>query len=286
MAKIRKIKRLFKGQPTMDGAGVDLKRIFGFNEANELDPFLLMDHFGSDNPDHYINGFPWHPHRGIETITYMLEGDVEHKDSLGNTGNLSAGDVQWMTAGSGIIHQEMPKAGPEGRMYGFQLWANLPASHKMMPPRYQDIKSDQIPEVILEDGVSLRVLCGKVGGIEGPVRDIIIDPEYIDVRVPAGTSFVHPTKPGHTVFIYLFEGEGESGLEDAPTAISANTLVHYEDGEQIRISAKDSALRFIVVAGKPIGEPVAWHGPIVMNKKEELKTAVEEFRNGTFIKQT
>jgi len=284
MAKTRKIKKLFKGQPTMDGAGVDLKRIFGFSEANELDPFLLMDHFGSDNPDHYISGFPWHPHRGIETITYMLEGEVEHKDSLGNTGNLSAGDVQWMTAGSGIIHQEMPKAGPGGRMFGFQLWANLPASHKMMPPRYQDIKSDQIPEVILDNGVSLRILCGEVGGIEGPVRDIVIDPEYIDVRVPAGTSFVHPAKPGHTVFIYLFEGEGESGLEDAPTPISAGTLVHYGDGEQIRLSAKDSALRFIVVAGKPIGEPVAWHGPIVMNKKEELKTAIEEFRNGTFIK--
>jgi quercetin 2,3-dioxygenase len=284
MAKIRKIKKLFKAQPAMDGAGVDLKRIFGFSEANELDPFLLMDHFGSDNPDHYINGFPWHPHRGIETITYMLEGEVEHKDSLGNTGNLSAGDVQWMTAGSGIIHQEMPKAGPEGRMFGFQLWANLPASHKMMPPRYQDIKSDQIPEVILDDGVSLRILCGEVGGIEGPVRDIVIDPEYIDVRVPAGTRFVHPAKPGHTVFIYLFEGEGESGSEDAPTPISAGTLVHYGDGEQIRIFAKDSALRFIVVAGKPIGEPVAWHGPIVMNKKEELKTAIEEFRNGTFIK--
>src|SRR4030042_10930 len=208
MGQTRKIRRVVKSKPTLEGAGVHLRRAFGFSEVPQFDPFLLFDDFRSDTPAHYLKGFPWHPHRGIETITYMLEGVVEHGDSMGNKGVIRAGDVQWMTAGSGVIHQEMPKGDPDGRMGGFQLWANLPASYKMMDPRYRDVKRADIPEIALPGGVTARVVCGTVGGTRGPVRDIVIDPEYIDVALPPQAEFVHPTKPGHTALAYVFEGQG------------------------------------------------------------------------------
>src|SRR5271157_4164 len=216
MARERNIRKVVKSKPTIEGAGVHLRRAFGFSEAPQFDPFLLLDDFRSDIPEHYIKGFPWHPHRGIETITYVLRGDVEHGDSMGNKGVISSGDVQWMTAGSGIIHQEMPKGDPDGLMYGFQLWANLPQSHKMMGPRYRDVKSDQIPDVSLENGTKIRVICGSVGNRQGPVRDIVIDPEYLDVTVPAGSKFIHPTKRGHTVLAYVIDGTGYFCKEKKP----------------------------------------------------------------------
>jgi redox-sensitive bicupin YhaK (pirin superfamily) len=267
--KARPVKKTLHAKPTLEGAGVHLNRVFGYHEAPAFDPFLLLDDFRSADPEKYLPGFPWHPHRGIETITYMIEGSVEHGDSLGNKGLISAGDVQWMTAGSGIIHQEMPKGDDSGRMGGFQLWANLPASQKMMAPRYRDVTAAQIPEVTLEDGVKIRIICGKVGKTQGPVRDIVIEPEYLDITVPAGAEYLHPAGPGHTVFTY--------GLGD-------NTLNLYGQGDHVRLAAGKSDLRVLLMAGKPIGEPVAWYGPIVMNTEEELKTAFEEYRNGTFIK--
>ena len=283
MKETRKIQKLIKSKPTLEGAGVHLKRVFGFTEVPLFDPFLLLDDFRSDNPAHYLKGFPWHPHRGIETITYMLSGDVEHGDSMGNRGVISSGDTQWMTAGSGIIHQEMPKGGPDGRMEGFQLWANLPRSHKMMEPRYRDIKSRQVPEVVLENGVRIKVICGRAGDKQGPVQDIVIDPEYLDVTVPAKTDFIHSTKRGHTVFAYVIEGKGHFENQKAP--FSGNgTLCLFGDGEQVVVSTEDDALRFLLISGRPINEPVAWYGPIVMNTDEELETAFEEYRNGTFIK--
>jgi redox-sensitive bicupin YhaK (pirin superfamily) len=288
MTGIRKIHTITKSNPTIEGAGVHLKRVFGFSEAPAFDPFLLMDDFRSDIPDHYIKGFPWHPHRGIETITYVLKGDVEHGDSLGNKGIISGGDVQWMTAGSGIIHQEMPKGHEDGDMLGFQLWANLPASHKMMSPRYRDIRSDQIPVEVTESGVEIRVICGSVGDTRGPVQDVIIDPEYLDVSIPPGTTFSHPTKPGHTVFAYIIAGEGVFGEFAASTSLNRTvnneTLVLFEKGDRITVSSESTLLRFLLVSGAPIGEPVAWQGPIVMNTQQELQTAFEEYRNGTFIK--
>src|SRR5574341_781601 len=212
----RSIAKVWKSQPTVEGAGVHLRRAFGFREVPLLDPFLLLDAFRSENPDDYRRGFPWHPHRGMETITYVLDGDVEHSDSMGNKGIISSGDVQWMTAGSGIIHQEMPKGDSNGVMFGFQLWANLPKSYKMMEPRYRDMKSGQIPEVMLENGTKVRVICGKAGGKQGPVRNIITDPEYIDITVPARSEFIHPTKRGHTVFAYVIEGKGYFCKEKLP----------------------------------------------------------------------
>jgi redox-sensitive bicupin YhaK (pirin superfamily) len=287
----RSIKSILKSKPTIEGAGVHLKRAFGYYEVPQFDPFLLMDDFRNDEPGKYLNGFPWHPHRGIETITYMLEGSAEHGDSMGNKGTISAGDVQWMTAGSGIIHQEMPKPGPDGRMYGFQLWANLPASHKMMPPRYQDVKAADIPEVVLDNGVKIRVICGEINGVKGPVRDIIIDPEYLDITIPAGTEFFHPTKKGYTVFIYVIGGTGETGglgeeekRGQGEYILENETLVLFDDGDQVFIRADAEPIRFLLVAGKPLKEPIAWGGPIVMNTKEELDVAFEEFRSGRFIK--
>lgn len=282
--QLRKIKKILTGTPTREGAGVNLQRIFGFNEVPEFDPFLLMDHFGSDNPQDYERGFPLHPHRGIETITYLLEGSVKHKDSLGNTGRLTAGDVQWMTAGSGIIHEEMPQGDTNGRMFGFQLWANLPASHKMMPPRYQDIKAGEIPVLKREDGIEIRVICGKVDNIEGPVQDIIIDPEYLDVMMPADTTFVHAAKKTHTVFAYVFAGEVVLNGSDDNAVISNGSLVMFDQGDEIKLSCRQFSARFLLVSGKPIGEQIAWHGPIVMNTKQELAVAVNEFRDGTFVK--
>ena len=283
MKETRTIRKLISSKPTIEGAGVHLKRAFGYNEVPLFDPFLMMDDFRSDNPDHYLAGFPWHPHRGIETITYVLQGDVEHGDSMGNKGVISSGDTQWMTAGSGIIHQEMPRGTYEGKMGGFQLWANLPRTDKMMAPRYRDIKSVQVPVVMLESGAKIKVICGKVGKHEGPVKGIIIDPEYLDVSVPERTEFVHATKRGHTVFAYVIEGKGRfDQKKDQP--VGNGTICLFADGDQVKIATGDEPVRFLLISGKPIGEPVAWHGPIVMNTDEELETAFEEYRNGTFIK--
>jgi redox-sensitive bicupin YhaK (pirin superfamily) len=301
MAQTRKIRKVSRSKPTIEGAGVHLKRAFGFGEVHLFDPFLLLDDFRGDNPVDYIQGFPWHPHRGIETITYMLRGRIEHGDSLGNKGVISAGDVQWMTAGSGIIHQEMPKGDPDGRMYGFQLWANLPRSHKMMDPRYRDVTDKQIPEVTLAGGVRVKIICGEAGGQRGPVQDIVIDPEYIDVRVPRRTEFIHPTKPGYTVFAYVIEGkgcfceqkdpfsyevEGSNYFDFQREPLTGNgTLVVFEDGDQVKVNTEEDGIRFLLMSGKPLKEPVAWYGPIVMNTDEELRIAFQEYQNGTFIKR-
>ena len=282
MSAIRKIKLTLNSRPTMEGAGVRLKRVFGNNETNLFDPFLLLDHFGSDNPDDYLAGFPWHPHRGIETITYMIRGKVEHKDSLGNKGIISSGDIQWMTAGSGIIHQEMPKP-IEGLMMGFQLWANLPASHKMMDPRYRDVLEEEIPEVQIEDGVKIKIVAGEINGIKGPVRDIITNPKYLDVSMAPNSTFLYKIKRGYTVFAYIFKGTGYFDENRDPLK-KAEQLILYDDGEEINIQSTDECLRFLLISGKPIGEPVAWYGPIVMNTKEELRIAFEEYQKGTFIK--
>ena len=284
MKETRTIRKIIASKPTLEGAGVHLKRAFGYTEVPLFDPFLMMDDFRSDNPDHYLAGFPWHPHRGIETITYVLQGDVEHGDSMGNKGVISSGDTQWMTAGSGIIHQEMPQGTYEGKMEGFQLWANLPRTHKMMDPRYRDIRSGQVPVVKLESGAKIKVICGKVGNHEGPVKGIIIDPEYLDVSVPERSEFVHATKRGHTVFAYVIEGKGYFD-QQKDRAVGNGTICLFADGDQVKVATGDEPMRFLLISGKPIGEPVAWHGPIVMNTDEELETAFEEYRNGTFIKQ-
>lgn len=286
--------------PTLEGAGVHLKRAFGFNQVPGLDPFLLLDEFHSANEQEYKAGFPWHPHRGIETITYVIEGEIRHEDSMGNKGLIRPGDLQWMTAGSGIIHQEMPAGDENGRLWGFQLWANLPASQKMMNPRYQEIKTNKVPELLMGKGMKVRIICGEVNGIEGPVKGIVTNPEYLDVTVPPEETFTHRTQPGHTVFVYVIEGKGyfDEGKDPCtfeiegsryldPTencAIGAGHLILYGDGNSIEVTAGDPGVRFLLVSGKPIGEPVAWYGPIVMNTQEELKTAFEEYRNGTFIK--
>jgi redox-sensitive bicupin YhaK (pirin superfamily) len=300
MAENRKIRKMFRSKPVIEGAGVHLRRVFGNSEVPLFDPFLLLDDFRNTDPYQYIKGFPWHPHRGIETITYVLKGDVEHGDSMGNKGIITSGDIQWMTAGSGIIHQEMPQGDDNGVMEGFQLWANLPASRKMMDPRYRDIKNSQVPEVRTKSGASVKVICGNVEGTKGPVRDIVIDPEYLDVTVPAGSEFVHATRRGHTVMAYVISGKGVFCNEKNPFAYDAlgenyfdmerdpsiqnKTAVLFGDGDQVTVTAQDEAVRFLLISGKPIGEPVAWYGPIVMNTEEELSTAFEEYRNGTFIK--
>lgn len=280
MPQKRKIRFTLTGRPTMEGAGVHLNRVFGFNEVPKLDPFLLLDDFRSDNPEHYIKGFPWHPHRGIETITYVLKGDVEHGDSLGNKGVISSGDVQWMTAGGGIIHQEMPKGDAQGVMYGFQLWANLPASQKMMPPRYNGITSNQIPEAVLENGVCIKVIAGNVGSTRGPVGDIVIDPEYFDCTVPDGETFTHRADAEYTAFIYVIGGRGEA---DGAMA-DDGTLVVFDKGDQLSVRAIGDPMRFLLLTGKPLKEPVAWGGPIVMNTQAELDLAFREYREGTFVK--
>jgi len=300
MEKVRRINKIVKSKPTIEGAGVHLKRAFGFTQVPMLDPFLLLDDFHSNDPADYIKGFPWHPHRGIETITYVLHGKVEHGDSMGNKGVISSGDIQWMTAGSGIIHQEMPKGQTDGLMWGFQLWANLPASHKMMDPRYRDVKSNQIPEVTLDKGIKAKIISGLVKGVKGPVQDIVIDPEYLDMSVPAESNFSHPAKRGHTVFAYVVEGQGYFDLERDSYAyevegtnyfdfkreclLGAGHLIIFDDGDEVVITTSEKPVRFLLVSGKPIKEPVAWYGPIVMNTQEELRTAFEEYQNGTFIK--
>jgi redox-sensitive bicupin YhaK (pirin superfamily) len=300
MTTLRKIRKVLKAKPTLEGAGVHLKRVFGFGEVPLFDPFLLLDDFRSDNPEHYRKGFPWHPHRGIETITYVLQGDVEHGDSLGNKGVIGSGDVQWMTAGSGIIHQEMPRGDTSGIMYGFQLWANLPARHKMMDPRYRDVLKNQIPEVRLANDTTIKIIAGEVSGLKGPVQDIVIDPEYLDVTVPAYSEFRHPTPKGHTAFAYVIGGRGYFCNERSAFThevegtnyfdlrqdpfIGNETIVLFEDGDEIVVTTEGQQVRFLLISGRPIVEPVAWYGPIVMNTQEELKIAFEEYNRGTFIK--
>jgi len=300
MKNARKIRKIFKSKPTIEGAGVHLKRAFGFYQVPLLDPFLLLDDFHSDNPSHYLKGFPWHPHRGIETITYVLFGKVEHGDSMGNAGTIQPGDVQWMTAGSGIIHQEMPKGQKDGLMWGFQLWANLPASHKMMDPRYRDVKSDQIPETSLGKGVKAKIICGEVNGVKGPVQDIVTDPQYLDVTVAPKAIWECPIERGHTVLAYVIDGEGyfDQGRDsyayeveganyfdfERDCLISAENLILYGDGDGVVISAEKKPVRFLLISGRPIKEPVAWYGPIVMNTQDELKIAFQEYQKGTFIK--
>jgi hypothetical protein len=297
----RAIRKVWKSEPTVEGAGVHLRRGFGFNEVPLFDPFLLFDDFRSHKPAEYRAGFPWHPHRGMETITYVLGGEVEHGDSMGNRGIIAPGDVQWMTAGSGIIHQEMPKGDSEGRMLGFQLWANLPATRKMMAPRYREVKAADIPVVRTKEGATIRVVCGRVHGAQGPVREIVTDPEYLDVEVPAGGTFTHAVKKGYTSFAYVFEGEGYFDRErdafkhdavgvnyfdlDRPCVCVDGTVVLFDDeGEEVVVTAEKKAVRFLLISGKPLREPVAWYGPIVMNTQDELKRAFEEFEAGTFVK--
>jgi quercetin 2,3-dioxygenase len=280
MQTTRKIRMTLTRQPTMEGAGVHLNRVFGYSQSPRFDPFLMLDDFRSNTPAHYLKGFPWHPHRGIETITYVTKGDVEHGDSLGNTGVISSGDVQWMTAGSGIIHQEMPKGDANGAMHGFQLWANLPAAQKMMTPRYRGITADQIPAVELENGVQVKVIAGSIGGAKGPMDDIVIDPEYFDCTVPIGQTFSHETDPAYTAFIYVIGGKGSTDSQ----AIENGTLVLFDAGDHVAISADNEPLRLLLLTGKPLNEPVAWRGPIVMNTQAELETAFREYHEGTFIK--
>jgi len=297
----RKIAKVFKSIPTVEGAGVHLKRGFGYHQVPLFDPFLMLDDFHTSEPEEYLAGFPWHPHRGIETITYILEGLVEHGDSMGNKGVIGAGDVQWMTAGSGIIHQEMPQLSPSGTMWGFQFWANLPASQKMMPPRYRDVPADAIPLILLDSGVSVKLVSGTLNGVAGPVKDIVIDPELMDVTVPGGTVFEHRITHGHTVVAYVLTGSGlfDEGRDPYSYDYSGNgwmdlerecsfgpeTVVLYErEGAAVRVTAGGEGVRFLLLSGRPLGEPVAWQGPIVMNSREELKVAFEEYTNGTFIK--
>ncbi|OGR80540.1 MAG: hypothetical protein A2X32_00890 [Elusimicrobia bacterium GWC2_64_44] len=279
--KNRKIKELLEGQWVLEGAGVKLKRMFGFGNTELTDPFLLLDHFGSANPEDYMAGFPWHPHRGIETITYMLEGTVEHGDSLGNKGVISDGQVQWMTAGSGIVHQEMPKR-HDSPTRGMQLWANLPKKHKMVRPRYRDIKAEDM-KLYQGEGFTVRIICGEYGGVQGPAEDIVIQPWYFDVQAKPGSEFTLDLRPEDNVLVYVFEGagsfEGKSGQ-----AVPAGRVAVLEDGDALACVAGKDGMRFLLMAGKPLKEPVAWRGPIVMNTESELKRAFDEYRKGTFIK--
>ncbi|MCX6930925.1 MAG: pirin family protein [Verrucomicrobia bacterium] len=300
MTEIRKINQVWQSKPTTEGAGVRLHRAFGYDQVPRFDPFLLLDDFRGDDPADYLKGFPWHPHRGIETITYVLAGEVEHGDSMGNKGVITPGDVQWMTAGSGIVHQEMPQGDEKGRMYGFQLWANLPASHKMMEPRYRDVKEAQIPEVSLAQGVKVKIICGRVNGAKGPVTDIVTDPEYLEVSVPAGAEFHHAIQRGHTALAYVIAGEGYFDPErnayahevvgsnyfnfDRRCVCGDRSIILYWDGDEVVVAAPASPVRFLLISGRPIGEPVAWYGPIVMNTQKELQLAFEEYQEGTFIK--
>ena len=300
MENPRRIAKLLRSIPTIEGAGVRLNRAFGYRHVPALDPFLLLDDFSSKNPDDYRKGFPWHPHRGIETITYVLRGKVAHGDSMGNEGVIGPGDVQWMTAGSGIIHQEMPEGERSGLLQGFQLWANLPASHKMMDPRYRGLESGEIPVMARKDGTEIRVIAGEVDGVRGPVREIVTDPVYLDVTIPAGGTFSYPEDPGRTVFAYVtggkgffddrrepysFEVEGAKYFDlGGEAAIGPGNVVLYGDGGGVVITAGPEGVRFLLVSGKPIGEPVAWYGPIVMNTQEELQVAFREYGDGTFIK--
>src|SRR5580765_4921633 len=297
---VRPVRRIVQAAPHTEGAGVKLRRAFGFGDTTEFDPFLLFDDFRNENPDDYLAGFPWHPHRGIETITYVLAGTVEHGDSLGNRGSMGAGDVQWMTAGRGILHQEMPKGDNRGRMHGFQLWSNLPASLKMTDPRYQDIPSAAIPEVTDDDGTKVRIICGGYWGKRGPVEGVAADPNYIDVSVPPGQKKRLKIETDRNAFAYVFAGSGSFRDASDPRAVltedarDSNAIAKYEAGnrslvlfdrgDEIVVQAGDEGIRFLLVTGKPIEEPVAWYGPIVMNTSDELRQAVTELQNGSFIK--
>ena len=298
---IRRIHSIRKSRPTIEGAGVHLKRAFGFGEVPEFDPFLMLDDFHTSKPEEYLAGFPWHPHRGIETVTYLLQGRVEHSDSMGHKGVIGAGDIQWMTAGSGVIHQELPQKSPTGTMWGFQFWTNLPAAKKMMPPRYRDIQAADVPEVTVGDAARVMIISGTVNGVRGPVRDIVTEPEFLDVVLAAGGTFTHPVKPGHTAFAYVLDGSGYfdqqreafahrgfgAGWSDLqrPCACGPETVVLYERaGDAVVVTAEKRPVRFLLLTGKPLGEPVAWYGPIVMNTREELRVAFEEYEQGTFVK--
>lgn len=283
MKTVRSVKRIMTARPTIEGAGVHLKRAFGYRESPTFDPFLLLDDFGSAEPEDYLPGFPWHPHRGIETVTYMIDGSVAHGDSMHNTGIIQSGDAQWMTAGSGIIHQEMPLE-HDGIMRGFQLWVNLPAVSKMMAPRYRGIETSEIPTLTLSNGVVAKVIAGRLNEIPGPVQDLVVPCEYLDITVPAGAEFEHTVQSGHTSFSYVFEGNAEFG-ESPSGSVEAGQLVHFGQGEIIRVRTEKTHARFILVTGEPLGEPVAWRGPIVMNTEEELAVAFQEFDDGTFIKE-
>ena len=298
---IRPVKRLIKSKPTLEGAGVHLRRAFGFGATSEFDPFLLLDDFRNDRPDDYRAGFPWHPHRGIETITYVLAGAVEHGDSLGNRGNLEAGDVQWMTAGRGIMHQEMPKGDTAGRMHGFQLWANLPSSLKMTAPRYQDVPSQAIPEVVDDDGTRVRVICGEFWGKAGPVDGVAAEPRYLDVFVPPGKRKILPVETYRQAFAYIFEGSASFAGASKPFGalreelvngeeivvrdpIGNRSLVVFDSGDEVCVQAGELGVRFLLVSGRPLREPIAWHGPIVMNTQAEIRQALTDLRDGSFIK--
>lgn len=298
---IRPVTSRSQAQPTMEGAGVHLHRAFGFHEPEALDPFLLFDDFRNDRPEHFQRGFPWHPHRGIETITYVLNGSVDHGDSLGNTGTLGAGDVQWMTAGSGILHQEMPKGNASGQMHGFQLWANLPSSLKMTAPRYQDVQGGDIPEIVEDDGTRVKVIVGDFWGRKGPVDGIAADPQYLDIYVPAGVKKTFPVDTYRRAFAYVFEGAGQFADASQPDGVllekevmgeelnirdlsGDRTLVRFGSGDEVTVQAGPEGLRFLLISGAPIQEPIAWHGPIVMNTQAELKQAVSDLRNDRFIK--
>ncbi|SEM78787.1 hypothetical protein SAMN04488077_10820 [Roseovarius tolerans] len=298
---IRPVLETRPAQPTMEGAGVHLHRAFGFHDPSELDPFLLFDDFRNDDPARYAKGFPWHPHRGIETITYVLEGAVAHGDSLGNTGTLGAGDVQWMTAGSGILHQEMPRGNAAGQMHGFQLWANLPAPLKMTAPRYQDVTSSDIPEIIDDDGTRVRVIVGEFWGRRGPVDGIAADPQYLDISVPPGVRKTFRVDTYRRSFAYVFAGSGAFADASRPTGVllekevagqelhlrdpsGDRTLVRFGTGDEVTVQAGEDGVRFLLISGAPLQEPVAWHGPIVMNTQDELRQAMRELRDGSFIK--
>lgn len=279
---MKKVTHISKSVPTIEGAGVKLHRAFGFHDTSLTDPFLLLDDFRGDKPEDYMAGFPWHPHRGIETITYMLEGSVEHGDSMGNSGVIGAGDVQWMTAGSGIVHQEMPQKGKGGKIGGFQLWANLPAKEKMCAPKYRGVPAKDIPVVKTKSGASVKIICGEAEGVKGPVHDITIRPEYLDVSVPAGKTFERDFKDGINVMAYVFEGGGELCGENAED----RHMVFFSGKGVVEAKAGKKGMRFLLISGKPIKEPVAWYGPIVMNTQEELQAAFDEYEKGTFLKHS
>ena len=298
---LRPVSRLIKSKPTIEGAGVHLRRGFGFGNTKETDPFLLFDDFRNEKPEDYLAGFPWHPHRGIETITYVLAGEVEHGDSMGNRGSIGPGDVQWMTAGSGIVHQEMPKGDPSGRMHGFQLWANLPARLKMTAPRYQEIKGGEIPEVTDDDGTKVRLITGQFWGKRGPVEGIAADPTYIDVSVPPRKRKTLPVETTHHAFAYVFAGSGKFCNASAPLSVPTEgmswsdttlateadnrSLILFDTGDEVTVEAGEQGIRFLLVSGKPLQEPVAWYGPIVMNTQQQLQQAFEELQKGTFLKK-
>jgi redox-sensitive bicupin YhaK (pirin superfamily) len=295
---LRPIKRMSSSKPTLEGAGVHLRRAFGFGANTDFDPFLLLDDFRNDVPDEYLAGFPWHPHRGIETITYVLAGEVDHGDSMGNRGVIAAGDVQWMTAGRGIIHQEMPKGDPAGRMHGFQLWANLPSALKMTAPRYQEIKAPEIPVVTDDDGTEVRIVCGSFWGKSGPVEGVAADPMYLDVTVPAGRTKTLPIETTRHAFAYVFGGAGKFANASEPqlvktdvvgesaTKVENRSLIVFDSGDEVRVQAGEEGIRFLLVSGQPLNEPVAWRGPIVMNTQTELQQAFAELQDGTFLKNT